>query len=431
VRGPPTKGLPALLACPTTAGTLAAVRTLGGAGVDVSVFGERGLSAARLSRFAHAYWTLESTRSEADVLAGLRRWATQAAKHVLLPASDETAWLYAKHAEELGQHYTIYAPRREIVETILDKQRLWQSCNNAGVSTLPSWFPESLADVVRLAPQLDFPLLIKPRQHLFRIRREKGMVVGSARDLEGAFSAFVQRERGGAEGATGTEQPLPMIQAFVGAAVENVVSLTGFIDRTGTRTIMSANRKVLQRSRPVGVGLAFEGIALPAGVAEDALRLCRHTGIFGIFEIEFVWHDGAWRVIDFNPRFYQEMRLDIARGIPLPLLAYLDACGNLDELDAALAAAASHGQPALGFSDMFTTTLMMALRMGANFAAARAALAWHWRYRRRLVDATFDLLDPLPFLGHALCELRLGVEQFPRLVLEARLPHSREQAQLQ
>src|SRR5262249_24617092 len=188
--------------------------------------------------------------------------------------SDDTACLSARHAEELGKHYTIYAPRLEIVETILDKQRLWQSCNNAGVSTLPSWFPESLADVARLAPQLDFPLLIKPRQHLFRIRREKGMVVGSARDLEGAFSAFVRREPGGAEGATGPEQPLPMIQAFIGAAVENVVSLTGFIDRTGTRTIMSANRKVLQRSRPVGVGLAFEGIALPARVAEDALRLC-------------------------------------------------------------------------------------------------------------------------------------------------------------
>ena len=115
----------------------------------------------------------------------------------------------------------------------------------------------------------------------------------------------------------------------------------------------------------------------------------------------------------------------------MPLLAYFDACGSLDELDAALAAASAHAPSALCFSDMFTTTLMMALRMSVNPSAVRDAIAWHWRRRHSLVDATFDLFDPLPFLGHALCELRLGMEQLPRLFKEARLPGTRKQAQLQ
>jgi predicted ATP-grasp superfamily ATP-dependent carboligase len=224
---------------------------------------------------------------------------------------------------------------------------------------------------------------------------------------------------------------LPLVQTFVQGAVENVLSITGFIDRSGSRSIMSATRKVLQRSRPVGVGLAFEGIAPPDKVAEDALRLCRHLGFFGVFEIEFVWHADAWRVIDFNPRFYQEMCLDIARGMPLPLLAYLDACGDQDGLDAALAAAHAHAQPPLCFSDMFTTTLMLALRAIINPSAARESIAWHWRRRRDLVDATFDLRDPLPLLGHAFCELRLGFEQLPRLFKEARLPSTTEPARWQ
>jgi hypothetical protein len=177
--------------------------------------------------------------------------------------------------------------------------------------------------------------------------------------------------------------------------------------------------------------LAFEGIAPPEKVAEDALRLCRHLGFFGVFEIEFVWHADTWRVIDFNPRFYQEMCLDIARGMPLPLLAYLDACGDQDGLDAALAAAHAHAQPPLCFSDMFTTTLMLALRAIINPSAARESIAWHWRRRRDLVDATFDLRDPLPLLGHAFCELRLGFEQLPRLFKEARLPSTTEPARWQ
>jgi len=424
------KGPPVLIGRPTAAGSLAAVRTLGRAGVPVFVCGERGLSAARLSRFAHSYWTFDSTTSEADFLAGLRFWAAQASGHVLLPASDETAWLFAKHAEELGRHYTVYAPHLDTVETILDKQRLWQACKAIGVATLPSWFPESLADVAVLASQVDFPVLIKPRQHLFRSRREKGTVVGSAKDLESAFEAFVRRERGGEKDPAGTKQPLPIIQTFVETAVENVLSLTGFIDRSGTRTIVNATRKILQRSRPAGVGLAFESIAVPEGLGEEALRLCRHIGAFGVFEIEFVWHDGAWRLIDFNPRFYQEMRLDIARGVPLPLLAYLDACGDLAGLDAVLAATRAEATSPLGFSDMFTTTLMMALRMCINFPASRAAIAWHWRHRGALVDATFDRRDPLPFFGHVLCELQLGFEQLPRLIFEARLPRAPEQTRL-
>jgi predicted ATP-grasp superfamily ATP-dependent carboligase len=388
------------------------------------------MSAARLSRFARSYWAFDGTATEADFLGGLRFWAAQASGHVLLPASDETAWLFAKHAEELGRHYTVYAPRIDVIDTIIDKQRLWHACKSIGVATLPSWFPESLADVSRLASELDFPVLIKPRQHLFRRRREKGTVVGSAKDLESAFETFVEREHGGDKCAGGTAQPLPIIQTFVETAVENVLSVTGFIDRSGTRTITNATRKILQRSRPAGVGLAFESIALPDGLGEDALRLCRHIGAFGIFEIEFVWHDGAWRVIDFNPRFYQEMRLDIARGIPLPLLAYLDASGDLAGLDAVLAAARTEARTTLGFSDMFTTTLMMALRLAVNFPTARGAVAWHWRNRRGLVDATFDWRDPLPFLGHAVCELRVGLEQFSRVVFEARLPRAPGQAQL-
>jgi hypothetical protein len=95
---------------------------------------------------------------------------------------------------------------------------------------------------------------------------------------------------------------------------------------------VNAARKVMQRSRPAGVGLAFESIAVPKQLGEEALRLCRQAN----------------------------------KGSGAP----------------------------------------------------------------RAVDATFDWRDPLPFLGRAICELRLGLEQFPRLASESRLPHATEQARL-
>ena len=49
-------------------------------------------------------------------------------------------------------------------------------------------------------------------------------------------------------------------------------------------------------------------------------RLCRELGYFGIFEVEFLWFDGRWAAIDFNPRLFNQIGMDIRRGMPLPLL---------------------------------------------------------------------------------------------------------------
>ena len=64
-------------------------------------------------------------------------------------------------------------------------------------------------------------------------------------------------------------------------------------------------------------------------LVEAIRRLCREVGYFGVFEIEFLRVlDRGWAVIDFNPRFYHQMGFDIARGLPLPIWAYLGASGR-------------------------------------------------------------------------------------------------------
>src|SRR5260221_2742653 len=55
--------------------------------------------------------------------------------------------------------------------------------------------------------------------------------------------------------------------------------------------------------------------------------ISRELGYFGLFEVEFLSFDGSWPVIDFNPRLYNQIGLDIGRGMPLPLLTCLDALG--------------------------------------------------------------------------------------------------------
>jgi D-aspartate ligase len=80
--------------------------------------------------------------------------------------------------------------------------------------------------------------------------------------------------------------------------------------------------KVLQRSKPVGVGVCFESPLGASGLSDAVRRMCNDLGYFGVFEIELLWFNGSWVTIDFNPRFFHQVAMDIHRGIPLPLLAW-------------------------------------------------------------------------------------------------------------
>ena len=60
---------------------------------------------------------------------------------------------------------------------------------------LPSWDPRNIDDVAALAPTLPYPILIKPRTHVHRLRNDKGVVVHSAPELIDQYQRFVDREQ--------------------------------------------------------------------------------------------------------------------------------------------------------------------------------------------------------------------------------------------
>lgn len=97
-------------------------------------------------------------------------------------------------------------------------------------------------------------------------------------------------------------------------------SLAGFVDRSGEILGVRASQKVVQSPRGMGVGLLFREAPVDPEVLEGLARLCRRTGYFGVFEVEFVRADGGHHLIDFNPRYYGQVQFEISRGLSLPQL---------------------------------------------------------------------------------------------------------------
>src|SRR5262249_42010760 len=162
-----------------------------------------------------------------------------------------------------------------------------QACSAVGLSTVPTWFPESLEEVTRLASELPRPLLLKPRTQVFLASQVKGSLVHPGDDLPALRRRWLERHRylPGPEEDFG---PLasPMLQEYWSAGTKDVYALSGFVDRDATLLGMRASRKLLQRPKVAGVGLCFEDAPVDPALAERLVALCRHVGYFGVFEAE-------------------------------------------------------------------------------------------------------------------------------------------------
>ena len=172
----------ALLTFPTYGGTLAAVRQLGRSGVPVVVAGDEILAAARWSRYTSRFLSCPPIKNGDRFVKWLLAYGGRHPGHVLLPTSDETSFLFASNLKSLEANFRLYQPPLESLLQVLDKKLLWEACRRAGVATIPSWFPSSEDELHSLGHDLHYPVLIKPRSQVRRIRRNQGVVARSSND---------------------------------------------------------------------------------------------------------------------------------------------------------------------------------------------------------------------------------------------------------
>jgi D-aspartate ligase len=404
---------PALLFLGHYYGTLATARCLGERGVNVVLADTRRWQRAAGSRHVDERISCPPVTDVDGFVAGLEAFGRARPGHVLFPASDELAWVFAVHADVLDRSFVRYGPGRESITRILDKWLLTEACRKVGFDTPATFCPQDDAGVLALAGELRVPVMIKPRSQVLLTSGSKGTKVDDPKDLPAAYRAFVG-ENPPVDALSSRDPSLgrPLVQEYRPEAAQGIYNLAGFIDRTGKQVVVRASRKILQRPRRLGIGLCFESAKLDVALADGVMRLCRELGYFGIFEIEMIESDGRFLLIDFNPRPYSQMAFEIARGVPLPYLAYLDATGQHEALSRAVTAAQSEPTGgATAYAHTFLLSLVIAgqaLGRPLGFGAPEPWAAW--LKRNRLADAVFDHKDPLP----ALLDAAAHVEQFAR-----------------
>ncbi len=308
---------PILLTMADYYGTLAAVRCLGRLGIPITVAESKLLAPARWSRYVTRRVECPDVGDSDAFLEWLMRFGEREPGHVLYPTSDDMAWLFALHREELGRHFLMYQPGVDVIYGLLNKQRLHDLCKDVGLDVPETWFPEGEKDLERVAAEARFPVLLKPQTQILFESHVKGAQVERASELLPRYREFLERNRYGRKLLDQDPKAnRPMVQAFYPEAAQNIFSLSGFVDRTGELFVARGAVKVLQRPRKLGIGLCFEEVPVEPVLAEKLRALCKKLGYHGTFELEFIRAGGKQLLIDFNPRFYSQMGFDIARGKP-------------------------------------------------------------------------------------------------------------------
>jgi D-aspartate ligase len=407
---------PVLLTVANYNGTLAAVRTLGRAGIRVATADRSSLAVSSWSRYASTRVQCPEVRDSDRFVEWLTDFGRRHGRHVLLPTSDDTAWLYALHRAELSRHFYLTSPTVDVIYRLLNKAYLYREAVQAGLDVPRTWFPDGVDDLDRCRQEATFPVIVKPRTQVLFRTQSKGAYVEHPEQLTGCYAAIAGQPHEAGLLKRDPSAAQPMVQEFYREAASGIYNISGYV-RQGQICGLRAARKLFQQPRRLGIGLCFEEAPVAPELAAGLARLVGRLQFSGVFEAEFIQTKDRSLLIDFNPRFYNQMAFDIARGLPLPLLAYYDALGDDQQFDDLCGAMANPSPPhGRVFVDLISLrVLLTAQRLSGALSRAEKNYWTHWHEanKSRCTYAVIDSADRLPAWLHGM-QLLLRSIRHPR-----------------
>ncbi|HEY6150350.1 MAG TPA: hypothetical protein VIW19_07505 [Gaiellaceae bacterium] len=285
---------------------LAAIRSLGRAGVKVLAVDHRRSALGFRSRYAEPHLSPDPQDEDAFVsfLAGLELEGAP-----IFPTHDEPLNSIARAGDRLSERFLFPFPRWEVLQRIQSKRSQLEAAERVGIP-VPRWS-------TTLSDDLAYPVLVKPSTTEGFKRRFGRQAFRCANRAEA--------ERAWAE----AEEYEPLVQEFIPGGDDELYTLGSYLAADGEPLGVFCGRKL--RQTPPGVGTCRVGEAVWVDeVVDQGLEFLRELGHVGLSQVEFKRdpRDGSYRLMEVNPRLWQWHGLAAACGVDLPKIAYEDLTGE-------------------------------------------------------------------------------------------------------
>jgi predicted ATP-grasp superfamily ATP-dependent carboligase len=299
---------------------LAVVRSLGRAGVRVIVV-DRRRGPAFSSCFAIGIECPDPEAQPERFLRTLESIAQRSGQRpVLFPTADEFLLPVSKQRQRLRRAYRFNLPKHGLLQSIRDKLLQARLAERVGVPVPRTYLASALVADRQALRELPFPAIVKGRE-----------VTGWRRLIGSARKAFVATTATELERLLGTV-PVPLdnliVQEVIPGSDTEHFKVCTYTGREGEILLCFGLRKLRQCPPRLGFGSLVQSWDDPA-LLRLGRRLVRAIGYRGVASAEFKLdpRDGRLKLIELNPRYWQQNALADRCGMNFPLVQFAELTG--------------------------------------------------------------------------------------------------------
>jgi predicted ATP-grasp superfamily ATP-dependent carboligase len=297
---------------------LAAIRSLGRAGIPVLALDHRASPLGFRSRYAVPVRCPDPLTEEpafVELLAELGEFVGAPAP--VFATHDEGLNAIARNADALAEHFRFPFPPWQTLERVQKKSAQLERANEVGVDVPRTRRPATAQEARTAASELGLPVLVKPSDPVGFKRRFRRQ-------------AFRCETLGEVEDAYARAEPFaPMVQELVPGGDDALYTVGSYLAEDGRALGVFCGRKLRQAPRGIGTCRVGEAVWVQE-VVDAALRLLGAFEYNGLSQVELKRdaRDGRYRLMEINPRLWQWHGLAAACGVDLPRIAYADLVGE-------------------------------------------------------------------------------------------------------
>lgn len=305
-------------------GPLGIVRSLGRLGVPMYVVDPDPRTPAAASRYCRRQFCFDVETLPPDQAIGALRAVARAIgrRAILVPTTDAATVLVDAHADALRDAFLLPDSPPNLARTLSSKEGMYHLARRFDVPTPTCVFPRCRADVVDfLATAPPFPVMMKGIDGV-RLQQRGGarmFLVGGPDELLARYDALEDPAR-----------PNLMLQEYIPGGEDSVWMFNGYFDSRSDCVLGFTGKKL--RQYPAYTGATSLGVCVVNHEVEAVTkRFMKAIGYRGILDIGYRYdaRDGAYKVLDVNPRIGATFRLFVAdNDMDVARALYLDLTGQ-------------------------------------------------------------------------------------------------------
>ena len=255
-----------------------------------------------------------------DFLAKFKKEISSSA--VVFSGSDIFCLNLSSLKDEMVDDFHFVLPSKEIVETLVNKKKFYQSLDKHMIPHPTTYFPECFDDVKRISKNVDYPVYVRPSiSQIFAKRfHKKGFIAKSEQELIRCCALAVRSRIDF------------MIQEIIPGPAMNLFGLCGYFNKNADPLGLFAYRRLREWPHKFGTNSLIESVSISdiSRLKDLTVNYLHSVGYYGLMEAEFKKdpRDGDFKFLEVNARSWWQNSFPTKCGINLVLMAYLDAIGN-------------------------------------------------------------------------------------------------------